>query len=200
MTWGCRRSQLHAQRAVLSINGLSSINGLLSSINGSSSINRPSTASITIGRPHGSPGQVRPRCQRQGQGRTRTDNYTFAGGIGLCPAWRTGASPTACLSHGGDRPRRPRSPAGVHVPLWLDLALLSAGASTEPTSHAGGCLIFDTGAMTNLSKPSVTAHFCWTRRVPSGASGVVAGRRASQSGAPHEPIRQRQPPPDWRSE
>jgi hypothetical protein len=49
--------------------------------------------------------------------------------------------------------------------------------------------ILDTGAMTNLSKPTVTApvaYFCDGAGFPSGASGVVAGRLgASQSGAPY---------------
>ena len=49
--------------------------------------------------------------------------------------------------------------------------------------------ILDTGALTNIGKPTVTApvaYYCDGAGFPSGASGVVAGRLgASQSGAPY---------------
>ena len=67
------------------------------------------------------------------------NNYTFAGGIGLCPAWKT-------RRRGDQRASAWRAisacmmahvnTAGVHVPLWLDSNdTPSAGASTASTTR-----------------------------------------------------------------
>ena len=83
--------------------------------------------------------------------------------------------------------------AGVHVPLWLDSNDAAIGWGIDRTNfpmQEGTFFgdILDTGALTNLSKPSVTApvaYFCDGAGFPSGASGVVAGRLgASQPARP----------------
>ncbi|HLK92091.1 MAG TPA: RICIN domain-containing protein, partial [Polyangia bacterium] len=84
--------------------------------------------------------------------------------------------------------------AGVHVPLWLDSNDPSIGWGVDRTNYPmqEGTFfgdILDTGLLTNLSKPGVTApvaYFCDGAGFPGGASGVVAGRLgANQAGAPY---------------
>jgi hypothetical protein len=84
--------------------------------------------------------------------------------------------------------------AGVHVPLWMDSNDPSIGWGVDRTNfpmQEGTFFgdILDTGALTNLAKPNVTApvaYYCDGAGFPGGASGVVAGRLgANQAGAPY---------------
>jgi hypothetical protein len=124
------------------------------------------------------------------------NNYTFAGGIGLCPAWKNGGVSTdpVCMEGLSACIMAHVNTAGVHVPLWLDSSDAAIGWGIDRTNfpmQEGTFFgdILDTGVLTNLSKPSVTApvaYFCDGAGFPAGASGVVAGRLgASQSGAPY---------------
>jgi len=91
--------------------------------------------------------------------------------------------------------------AGVHVPLWLDSATqlsngtLPIGWGVDRTNYPmqEGTFfgdIIDTGTLTGISKPSVTApvgFYCDGAGYPAGASGVVAGRLgAKQANAPYK--------------
>ena len=84
--------------------------------------------------------------------------------------------------------------SGVHVPLWLDSNDPSIGWGIDRVNYPmqEGTFfgdVLDTGALTNLSKPNVTApvaYYCDGAGFPGGANGVVAGRiGANQAGAPY---------------
>ena len=123
-------------------------------------------------------------------------NYTFAGGIGLCPAWKNGGvyGNAQCMEGLSACMIAHVNTSGVHVPLWLDSNDPSIGWGIDRVNYPmqEGTFfgdILDTGALTNLSKPGVTApvaYYCDGAGFPGGANGVVAGRiGANQSGAPY---------------
>ena len=59
-------------------------------------------------------------------------NYTYAGGIGLCPAWKNGGvyANATCMEGLSACMIAHVNTAGIHVPLWLDSNdPASAGAS-----------------------------------------------------------------------
>src|SRR5262249_25136691 len=124
-------------------------------------------------------------------------NYTFAGGIGLCPAWKYSDVHTngPCMEAVSACMIAHVNTAGVHVPLWLDSLDNAIGWGVDRTNYPmqeGTFLgdIIDPGPLTQISKPGVTApvaFFCDGAGYPAGASGVVAGRLgANQSGAPYQ--------------
>jgi hypothetical protein len=124
------------------------------------------------------------------------NNYTYAGGIGLCPAWKNGGvsnDPTcmeglsACLMANVNT-------AGVHIPIWLDSNDPAIGWGVDRVNYPmqEGTFfgdIIDTGPLTATSKPTLTgpvAYYCDGAGYPAGASGIVAGRLgANQMGAPY---------------
>jgi hypothetical protein len=123
-------------------------------------------------------------------------NYTFAGGLGLCPNWKNYDvhSDGACMEAVSACMMAHVNTAGVHVPLWLDSLDSAIGWGIDRTNYPmqEGTFfgdIIDTGPLTTISKPGVTApvaYFCDGAGYPSGASGIVAGRLgAYQSGAPY---------------
>ena len=85
--------------------------------------------------------------------------------------------------------------AGVHVPIWLDSNDAAIGWGIDRVNYPmqEGTFfgdILDTGALTNIGKPTVTApvaYYCDGAGFPAGANGVVAGRLgANQTGAPYK--------------
>jgi hypothetical protein len=123
-------------------------------------------------------------------------NYTFAGGLGLCPSWKyNGVSSDATCMEGLSACMIAHvNTAGVHVPVWLDSNDPAIGWGVDRVNYPmqEGTFfgdILDTGVLTNLSKPAVTApvaYYCDGAGFPGGANGVVAGRiGANQSGAPY---------------
>jgi hypothetical protein len=124
------------------------------------------------------------------------NNYTFAGGIGLCPTYKNNGiynnsgcveSLSACLmAH--------INTAGVHVPIWLDSSDTAIGWGVDRTNYPmqEGTFfgdLFDTGSLSNIGKQQINgpaAYYCEGAGFPTGANGVVAGRLgANQSGAPY---------------
>ncbi len=70
------------------------------------------------------------------------NNYTFAGGIGLCPAWKNGGVSTdsQCMEGISACLMAHVNTAGVHVPLWLDSndAVHRLGHRSRQLPDAGG--------------------------------------------------------------
>ncbi len=125
------------------------------------------------------------------------NNYTFAGGIGLCPSWKNGgvSSSAQCMEGLSACMMAHVNTAGVHVPLWLDSNDLAIGWGIDRVNYPmqEGTFfgdIIDTGPLSNIGKPTVTgpaAYFCDGAGFPAGSSGVVAGRLgANQTGAPYK--------------
>ena len=128
-------------------------------------------------------------------------NYTFAGGIGLCPEWKNGAvnNNGRCLEAISACLMAHVNTAGIHVPLWLDNgsqtpAGTPIGWGVDRTNYPmqEGTFfgdIIDTGNLSTIGKPNVTgpvAYYCDGAGYPAGAAGVVAGRLgANQTGAPY---------------
>jgi hypothetical protein len=111
--------------------------------------------------------------------------YTFSGGMGLCPQWKNGGIATdrncqnmvsACLmAH--------VNTSGVHVPLWLDSESSKIGWGVSPNypkqegTFFGNILM--TGSLAGIGMPGVTgpkAYFCEGAGI---TAGVVAGRLTS---------------------
>jgi Ricin-type beta-trefoil lectin domain-like len=116
------------------------------------------------------------------------NTYTFAGGFGLCPAWKNGRvegnstcveSISACLmAH--------VNTAGIHIPLWLDSENPAIGWGVSPSfpfqegTFFGN--IIDTGPLIDTGKPSVTGpagYYCEGDGFAGGSTGEVAGRLGS---------------------
>ncbi|HEY6475150.1 MAG TPA: RICIN domain-containing protein, partial [Polyangia bacterium] len=183
------------------INGLSGVNGLsaangLSGINGLSGVNGLMTT--TAGRKTAS--YIVKCALAANDSMVKQDqygnNYTFAGGIGLCPAWKTGgvSGSATCMEGISACLMAHINTAGVHVPIWLDSNDTSIGWGVDRTNfpmQEGTFFgdILDTGPMNNLSKPTViapVAYYCDGAGFPAGLGGIVAGRLgATQSGAPY---------------
>ena len=124
------------------------------------------------------------------------NNYTFAGGLGLCPAWKNGgvSGNSQCMEGVSACMIAHVNTAGVHVPLWLDSNDPSIGWGVDRVNYPmqEGTFfgdIMDTGTLTNIGKPTVVGpvgYYCDGAGFPGGASGVVAGRLgANQVGAPY---------------
>jgi hypothetical protein len=166
-----------------SLNGLSAMNGLMTSSGGRKTVSYLIKCALA----------ANDSLVKQDQNGV---SYTFAGGIGLCPDWKNNdvhangtcmEAISACmLAH--------VNTAGVHVPLWLDSNDTAIGWGVDRTNYPmqEGTFfgdIIDTGSLSAISKPGVTApvaYYCDGAGFASGASGVVAGRLgANQSGSPY---------------
>ena len=143
------------------------------------------------------------------------NNYTFAGGIGLCPAWKNGgvSADSQCMEGVSACMMAHVNTAGVHVPLWLDSNDTAIGWGIDRINYPmqEGTFfgdIIDTGALTNIGKPTVTAParlLLRRRRVPRGRlrRRRRAPRRQPERRSLHQPLRQRNPVPEhthWRSD
>jgi hypothetical protein len=172
------------------VNGLSSINGL-SSGNGlmTTAVGRKTVAYLV-------------KCAlAANDSLSKADqngvNYTFPGGVGLCPAWKNGgiSGNAQCLEGISACLMASVNTAGVHVPLWMDSndSVIGWGIDRVNYPMQEGTFfgdILDTGSLASISKPGVTApvaYYCDGAGFPAGASGVVAGRLgANQAGAPYK--------------
>ncbi len=103
---------------------------------------------------------MRPRRQRLArQADQNGNNYTFAGGIGLCPAWKNGgvASNAQCMEGLSACMMAHVNTAGVHVPLWLDSNDAAIGWGIDRVNYPmqEGTFfgdIIDTGPLGNIGK------------------------------------------------
>jgi hypothetical protein len=173
----------------MSANGLSSANGLMSA-NGLSSANGLMTTDAgrkTI--------TYLVRCAlasndtlvKQDQYGT---TYTFGGGLGLCPAWKTGgiASNRSCQNMISACIMAHVNTAGVHIPIWLDSEHPAIGWGVDPIKYPAqeGTFfgnIIATGNLTSLGMPGVNAPVAYYCEGQGFSNGTVQGRLgAGQSG------------------
>ncbi len=122
-------------------------------------------------------------------------NYTFAGGLGLCPAWKNGGvnNNGSCQELVSACMMAHVNTAGVHIPLWLDAAnnAIGWGISSSYPFQEGTFFgnIITTGDLSQLGQPGVTgpaAYYCDGDGFTTGINGEVAGRLgAGSSNAPY---------------
>src|SRR3984957_16455078 len=174
----------HEDYGLSSINGLSAINGPMTTSAGRKTISYVVRCALA----------ANDTLVKQDQNGT---NYTFAGAIGLCPAWKTAgvSNSSTCMESLSACMMAHVNTAGVHVPLWLDSNDLAIGWGIDRVNYPmqEGTFfgdIMDTGPLNNIGKPSVTppaGYYCDGAGFPAGAAGVVAGRLgANQAGAPYK--------------
>lgn len=111
--------------------------------------------------------------------------FTFLGGLGLCPQWKTSGIATnrSCQNMVSGCMMAHINTSGVHVPLWITSESPSIGWGTSPSypkqegTFFGNILM--TGNLTSIAMPGVmgpVAYFCEGAGI---TAGVVAGRLTS---------------------
>jgi hypothetical protein len=119
--------------------------------------------------------------------------YTFTGGLGLCPQWKNGgiAADRNCQNMVSACMMAHVNTSGVHVPLWMDSESPKIGWGVSPNypkqegTFFGNILM--TGSLSGIGMAGVTgpvAYFCEGAGI---TAGVVAGRLTS--GATNVPYR-----------
>ena len=134
-------------------------------------------------------------------------NYTFAGGIGLCPAWKNGgvSGNGQCMEGISACMMAHVNTSGVHVPLWLDSNDPAIGWGIDRVNYPmqEGTFfgdIIDTGPLTNIGKPSVPPRRLLLRRCRLPRWRLRRRRRPPrrqpERRALHQPVRQRHALPE----
>jgi hypothetical protein len=174
-------------------NGLSVINGLatngLSVINGLSTMNGLSS---TVGQMTTALGRTTieylVRCALpQGDSITKQDqlgvSYTFAGQLGVAPAWKTGGCDATCQQAVSSCMLAHVNTTGVHIPLWLVSPVSSIGWGTNPQFPNREGTFFGNIMTTNQQSGALDAFYC---NGPGFSTDTVPGRLgALQTGAPY---------------
>jgi hypothetical protein len=174
-------------------NGLSVINGLstngLSVMNGLSTMNGLSSTSGLVTTPEGRTTiEYLVRCAlAQGDSITKQDSlgtsYTFAGQLGVAPAWKTGACDASCQQAVSSCMLAHVNTTGVHIPLWLVSPISSIGWGLNPQYPNREGSFFGNVMLTNPQSGVVDAFYC---NGPAFSTDTVPGRLgAAQTGAPY---------------
>jgi hypothetical protein len=180
---GATEDQLTSTNGLTMINGLTMTNGLgtgngLTMINGLTMTNglASSTGLMTSAAGRITVAYLVRCALPSGHSISKKDqngtSYTFAGAIGVAPAWENGACDTTCQEAVSACMMAHINVAGVHVPLWLDspIPAIGYGSSSSYPNEEG--TFFGNIFVTN-SNGKVPAYYC----EGSGfASGVVPGR------------------------
>jgi hypothetical protein len=201
---------LGSVNGLLSTNGLTSTNGLmssngLSSINGLGSVNGLSSTNglMTTSGGRSTIAYLVKCALASGDSLVKQDQYgasfTFNGGMGLCPAWKTGSIHSsafktcqnmlsACLmAH--------VNTAGVHIPIWMDSENridgkgASIGWGVDPTNYPAqeGTFfgnIIETGDLAGIGMAGVVGPKAYYCEGMGFSNGTVQGRLgAGQAGA-----------------
>jgi hypothetical protein len=183
---------LTSTNGLMSINGLSSINGLIS-VNGLSSTNGLMTTSG--GR---STVAYLVKCALgAGDSLVKQDQYgasfTFQGGMGLCPAWKSGGvhgtTFRTCQNLVSACMMAHVNTAGVHIPIWMDSEAPQIGWGVDATNYPAqeGTFfgnIIETGDLSQMGMTGVVGPKAYYCEGQGFSNGTVQGRLgAGQSGA-----------------
>jgi hypothetical protein len=106
-------------------------------------------------------------------------NYTFAGGIGLAPQWKTAGCNQACSEQMSACLMAHINSSGVHIPLWMDSPMSSIGWGQSPWFPTREGTFFGQIMVTN-SANNLDAYYC---NGPSTDKNVVPGRLGSNQGS-----------------
>ena len=111
--------------------------------------------------------------------------YTFDGGLGLCPQWKYGnvATDRTCQNMVSACLMAHINTSGVHVPLWMDSesGVIGWGVSPAYPKQEGTFFgnVIMTGNLSSLAMPQVNAPVAYFCEGAGIAAGVVAGRLTS---------------------
>jgi hypothetical protein len=111
--------------------------------------------------------------------------YTFAGGMGLCPQWKNGgiATNANCQNMVSACMMAHINTSGVHVPLWMtsEAPAIGWGVSSSYPKQEGTFFgnIIMTGNLASLGMPGVNAPAAYFCEGAGITAGVVAGRLTS---------------------
>ena len=174
---------LSAANGLSSLNGLSSMNGYMTTDGGRRTVSYIVRCALAAN-------DTLVKADQNGV------NYTFAGGIGLCPQWKIGgiATDRACQNQLSACLMAHVNTAGVHIPLWLDSSTSAIGWGIDLTNYPfqegtffGNIMM--TGDLSSINMTGVSgpaAWFCDGNGFLNGNAGVVAGRLGKgQSGKPY---------------
>ena len=119
--------------------------------------------------------------------------YTFNGGMGLCPQWKWGGVGTdrSCQNMVSACIMAHINTSGVHVPLWMDSESPKIGWGVSPAYPMQEGTFFGniimTGNLSALAMPGVNAPAAYFCEGAGISAGVVAGRLTA--GATNVPYR-----------
>ena len=108
--------------------------------------------------------------------------YTFPGGMGLCPQWKYGgvATDRTCQNMVSACMMAHLNTSGVHVPMWMDSESPAIGWGVSPTYPKQEGTFFGniimTGNLSALAMPGVNAPAAYFCEGAGITAGVVAGR------------------------
>jgi F5/8 type C domain len=106
-------------------------------------------------------------------------NYTFAGGIGLAPQYKTGGCAKDCLEELSSCLMAHINTAGVHIPLWMTSPDSAIGWGQSPSYPNREGTFFGQLMLLN-AKNNLDAYYC---NGPGEDTSVVPGRLGSLQGS-----------------
>jgi hypothetical protein len=163
-------------------NGLNSINGL-NGANGLNSVNGLASGTGYMTSEHGRMiVQYLTRCAlgsndsltKQDQNGT---NFTFKGGLGLAPQWKTGGCDRDCSEEISACMMAHINSSGTHIPLWMD-SPDSVGWGTSPSFPTREGTFFGQLMVTNTAY-NLDGYYCYG---PGADQNVVPGRLGANQG------------------
>jgi F5/8 type C domain/Carbohydrate binding module (family 6) len=155
---------LNMANGLNSLNGLGSLNGLMTTASGRE------TASYMV------------RCAlAAGDSVVKQDqngaSFTFNGGIGLAPEYKTGGCNQACSEAISSCMMAHINTAGIHIPLWMVGPMAALGWGQSPWFPNREGTFFGQVMLTNTSN-KLDAYYC---NGPAFDSNTVPGRLGQQS-------------------
>ena len=115
--------------------------------------------------------------------------YTFDGGLGVAPGWKTGACDQNCQELISACLMAHVNTYGVHYPIWLDSAAPSVGWGLPPSNYKMEGTFFgnimSTGNMNHGSDVAPLGHYCEADDVLYGRVAGRIGDINDQGAAPY---------------
>jgi F5/8 type C domain len=157
---------MNSANGLSSVNGLSSANGLMTTDGGRKTISYLVRCALAAG-------DSLVKADQNGV------NYTFAGGIGLAPQYKTGGCAKDCLEELSSCLMAHINTAGVHIPLWLTSPDSAIGWGQSPSYPNREGTFFGQLMLLNAAN-NLDAYYC---NGPGEDSSVVPGRLGSLQGS-----------------
>ena len=161
---------LNVANGLNTVNGLSAANGLMTTSDGRQTVSYLVKCALAAGDT---------LVKQDDSG----NNYTFQGGIGLAPEYKTGGCTQGCAEALSACLMAHVNTTGVHIPLWLTSPMTPIGwgqSSFYPTQEG---TFFGQIMLTNTAY-NLDAYYC---NGPSVASDVVPGRLGSTTNSTSAP-------------
>jgi hypothetical protein len=107
------------------------------------------------------------------------NSYTFAGGIGLAPEWKTGGCNEQCAEKISACLMAHINSSGVHIPLWMDSPMSTIGWGQSPWFPTREGTFFGQIMVANAAN-NLDAYYC---NGPGSDKNVVPGRLGANQGS-----------------